>query len=130
MEIKNKYKSPLSMKNLIIKEASFHLDDNGIGDTKIGLNVDHEIKEVDDSIYSVELSVSLDNESNTFSAYVKCSALFNTSNENYSLIKKNAISIMFPYIRSYISLLTTQPGMEPIVLPPINIVALLSENEK
>ena len=28
--------------------------------------------------------------------------------------------IMFPFIRSQVTLLTTQPGMTPIVLPPIN----------
>jgi preprotein translocase subunit SecB len=27
---------------------------------------------------------------------------------------------MFPFIRSQVTLLTTQPGMTPIVLPPIN----------
>jgi preprotein translocase subunit SecB len=37
------------------------------------------------------------------------------------LINKNAVAIMFPYIRSQITLLTSQPEMKPIVIPPINI---------
>ena len=36
------------------------------------------------------------------------------------IIKKNTVAIMFPFVRSQISLLTTQPDMVPIVLPPIN----------
>lgn len=45
------------------------------------------------------------------------------------LIKVNTVAIMFPFIRSQISLLTTQPGLEPILLPPININALM-DSEK
>ena len=46
------------------------------------------------------------------------------------ILKKNTTSIMFPYIRSQISLLTTQPGIHPILIPPINVNALVKdENE-
>ena len=37
-----------------------------------------------------------------------------------NIIKNNTVAIMFPFIRSQVTLLTTQPGMTPIVLPPIN----------
>ena len=37
-----------------------------------------------------------------------------------TIIEKNTIAIMFPFVRSQVSLLTTQPNMVPIVLPPIN----------
>lgn len=45
------------------------------------------------------------------------------------LIKVNTVAIMFPFIRSQISLLTTQPGLEPILLPPININALMDSGK-
>lgn len=41
------------------------------------------------------------------------------------LLKENTLSILFPYLRSQISLLTSQPDMSPIVIPPINIGAVL-----
>ncbi len=41
-----------------------------------------------------------------------------------TLIKYNTLSILFPYIRSQISLITAQPDLSPIVLPPVNIVAM------
>lgn len=41
-----------------------------------------------------------------------------------SLINYNSIAILFPYIRSQISLITAQPDLTPIVLPPVNIVAM------
>ena len=37
------------------------------------------------------------------------------------VLKRNTIAIMFPFIRSQISLLTTQPGLQPIMLQPIDV---------
>ena len=36
---------------------------------------------------------------------------------------------MFPYLRSEVTLLTSQPGMVPIVLPPLNINNLMDKAE-
>lgn len=54
---------------------------------------------------------------------------FNCQSDDISAIafEKNAIAIMFPYIRSQITLLTSQPNLKPIVLPPININALFEK---
>lgn len=41
------------------------------------------------------------------------------------IITKNTMAILFPYLRSQVTLLTAQPDIEPVVLPPININALL-----
>lgn len=38
-----------------------------------------------------------------------------------TLISKNAVAILMPYLRSEVSLLTAQPGMECVVLPAFNI---------
>ena len=37
------------------------------------------------------------------------------------ILKRNTVAIMFPFIRSQISLLTTQPGLQPIMLQPIDV---------
>ena len=60
---------------------------------------------------------------------VKGRAIFSTKQENKDLLEKNTIAIMFPYIRSYISSITTQPGMTPIVLPAMNIVAMINDQK-
>lgn len=44
--------------------------------------------------------------------------------------KINAPAIAFPYLRAYISNLTLQSGFEPVMLPSINFVNLVKENEK
>ncbi len=58
---------------------------------------------------------------------------FSQDNENELLdkdvkkeiITKNTIAILMPYLRSQISLLTSQPNVEPVVLPPFNITKML-----
>lgn len=46
------------------------------------------------------------------------------------LVKLNTVAIIFPFIRSQISLLTTQPGINPIMIQPINLNALIESQEK
>ena len=42
----------------------------------------------------------------------------------WRLIKENGVAILFPYLRSELTLLTTQPGFQPIVLPAVNIAKM------
>ena len=45
------------------------------------------------------------------------------------LISKNTVSILMPYLRSEVSLLTAQPGMECVVLPVFNINKMMEDNQ-
>jgi len=45
-----------------------------------------------------------------------------------ALVTKNAIAILMPYLRSEVSLLTAQPGMECVVLPAFNINKMLKND--
>ena len=51
-------------------------------------------------------------------------AHFSYESDDYSreasIINTNTVAIMFPFIRSQVTLLTSQPGMIPIILPAIN----------
>jgi preprotein translocase subunit SecB len=44
-----------------------------------------------------------------------------------ALVSKNAIAILMPYLRSQVSLLTAQPGVDCVVLPVFNINKMLEE---
>lgn len=44
-----------------------------------------------------------------------------------TLISKNTVAILMPYLRSQVSLLTAQPGVECVVLPAFNINNMLEE---
>ncbi|MCM1218371.1 MAG: protein-export chaperone SecB [Lachnospiraceae bacterium] len=43
------------------------------------------------------------------------------------LLKRNGVAILMPFLRSEATLLTSQPGMEPVVLPVFNINAMIDD---
>lgn len=84
---------------------------------------------LDQEQYEVFLSTTVSDVNETIYVNVKGRSIFSTKQENKNLLEKNTIAIMFPYIRSYISSITTQPGMTPIVLPAMNIVAMINDQK-
>ena len=44
------------------------------------------------------------------------------------LISKNAVAIILPYLRSQLTLATTQPDVDPVILPVINVNKLLQKD--
>src|SRR5690625_1824610 len=45
-----------------------------------------------------------------------------------TMYKKNALAILYPYVRSLISDLSSKGSLDPIRLPPINIAAMVENN--
>lgn len=62
--------------------------------------------------------------------------LYDSTNEvndefiNSTFLKVNAPAILFPFIRSYISTITINAGLEPIILPTINFAAKAAAEKK
>lgn len=67
--------------------------------------------------YTFEISLS-----GFFSLETDCQLTEELKN---SLITKNSVAILMPYLRSEVSLLTAQPDMECVVLPALNINNML-----
>ncbi|MBO5468966.1 MAG: protein-export chaperone SecB [Lachnospiraceae bacterium] len=44
------------------------------------------------------------------------------------LIKNNAVAILMPYLRAEVSLLTSQPEMDCVIMPVFNVNALMEED--
>lgn len=75
-------------------------------------------------------------ETSTGAFEVKCTVLGRfmvlEGQENMSLenfLDHNAPALLFPYVREAISTITLKSGIKPVVLPPINVVALLATQE-
>ena len=63
-----------------------------------------------------------------FEMIVDISGFFEAKNpENF---KANAIAILYPYIRAIVSTYTAVSNISPLILPPINVNAMLKNNEK
>ena len=85
----------------------------------------------DDTKVRIIVDTTVENETQTVVLNVQAVGIFKVDKVDIDeatyehLIKANTVAIIFPFIRSQVSLLTTQPGMTPVIIPPININALI-----
>lgn len=78
---------------------------------ELGVYITHvSIRGIKQDEYEFEVNVS-----GYFSVYGE-----STEEERDYALKHNTVSILFPYLRSKVSDLTSQPGMIPVVLDPTN----------
>lgn len=126
---KEKYESILRMNHVVFDELSFERCGfkNAKGSTdfeiKVGINKLH------DGDYRVAVNIEA-TRTDEYTAHVRISGYFSIDegSENKDLLlKQNAVAILFPYIRSELTLLTTQPETQPIILPVMNIAAMMRD---
>lgn len=128
--------SVLTMEDLFFSQFDFYREENirQFDDDEIKLGFGKNVLYKDEVMtLKIMLQVILDG---AFQLRLTTTGIFKcTSKEiNPSSFEKNAMSILFPYIRSEVTLLTSQPNFKPIIIPPININALyekiLKEDEE
>ena len=121
--------SNLIMKNLaftkIITKRFFSLPDN----VEINGSFDIKYEEVDENEINVFLMYNAKSKKNEIEIEVELQGNFIARDIDDDSVKRyllhvNTIAIMFPYLRSQISLATNQPGFVPIQIPIVNAVAL------
>ena len=130
MEVRSKYESPLVLDKIEIVESTFRKKDEPMDGLELRVQVERNLSKIDDGLFEVLLETTVSDEDEKVFVNVKGRAVFSTQQENMDILEKNTIAIMFPYVRSYISIITTQPGMNPIVLPAMNIVAMVNDQKK
>ena len=126
-----KGKSVLQLDKLVFDEINF----KRLGfssDKKLELKIKSNISQREkDDIYKVTLSIE-GNKPEEYIFEISLTGYFIIVGEVQDelkkvLIRNNAIAILMPYLRSEVSLLTAQPGVDPVVLPPFNINALFTK---
>ncbi len=99
-----------------------------IEDDKLKINIEKSVKS-DDDVYHVQVKLTITHEGGDLDISVTANAVFQISGSTIEnrekVVQENTIAIMFPFIRSEVTLLTSQPGMTPIVLPTINTKKLV-----
>lgn len=126
-------KSILTLQKTVIDKMSFERfsDDVNKIDESGEITFNHKVSQLDELVFRVTLGVCICSEKR-YDIKAQISGIFSIS-EDSTLGKKvmanNTIAILFPYLRSQLSLLTSQPGFEPIILPVMNINALMNDEE-
>lgn len=123
----NKMASQLKMQNLYFSECSIKRALN-ITDNKLSMSLKQQPQKTGEHSYSIAFILTVQNSDHTLDINVCANADFELEAEDYSveeeLIKKNTVAIVFPFIRSQVTLLTSQPNMQPIIIPPINFTTI------
>ncbi len=129
MKLKESTTSILKLNGIHFNELSFKrrdITDSVIDDCELT----RKIVDIDVDNFTVELNFKLS--TSIFEMSISLEGKFNIICEDAlmkeRLKKNNTISILFPYIRSEVTLLTSQPEMTPVIIPPININKLIDES--
>ncbi len=129
MKVRSAYESPLILEKIEITESTFRKKEVSLDELELGVRVEHSVENIGEDEYEIVLNTTVSDENENIYVNVKGKAIFRTQQKNMDMLEKNTIAIMFPYIRSYISIITTQPGMPPIVLPAMNIIAMINDQK-
>lgn len=126
--------SVLSLDKLVFDKIEFKR--SGMkNDNEIEFNLQVLInKKQNEEIYRVTLILT-GNKEKEYALEIALSGYFSfdTSEEldvemKNTMINQNAVAILMPYVRSQVSLLTAQPEVECVVLPPFNIVKMMKND--
>lgn len=123
-------KASFQFNKFIVKKSFIELKEFNISDNP-ELHIDFTPSGVlnrANSTFELELILDIKDISGGISIHVISTGNFrfenidDSNNENYLFL--NAPAIMFPYIRAYISTLTALSGIEPLLLPTLNLSRL------
>lgn len=130
MKLKESTTSILKLNSIHFNELSYKRRDNNdavIDDCELT----RKITDIDQDNFIVELDFKLS--TTIFEVFISLEGTFNIICEDDLMKEKlkmnNTISILFPYIRSEVTLLTSQPEITPVIIPPININKLIDESK-
>lgn len=124
--------SVLQIRPVMFDKLSFERIGNKAADSKIHLEINQKIKKNDESHYTTTILVKAIKEKEfvaTVQISGECTVNENDPNKD-KLVKENAFAILFPYVRSELTLLTAQPETDPIVFPVMNIQAMMERAEQ
>lgn len=133
MQNKDNIHSVLKLKNLVFDKIEFKR--TGFqNDKELELKIQSNISQRQDAeIYKITLIMN-GNKPDEYSFEISLTGFFTIEDDpnitqelKKDLVSKNAIAILMPYLRSEVSLLTAQPGVECAVLPAFNINKMLEK---
>ena len=133
-------KSCLTLKNYIVKTMNFSINENFQFDQNSTISINPEfkrqIRKVDAKTAMVNLGFRISNENNDmpFSIEIDIEGLFHLEDwerqDQLPIISSNAIAILFPYLRTLVSMITANANISPYILPVMNITALFEETKE
>lgn len=109
----------------IVNDSVIRLKDNNISNNfRMNLNLDAETDGTN-PISKLRITIDLSDTNEAISAHVSITGFFESTNcdktQRDLFICHNAPAILFPYIRAYVSCVTSQSGIAPVIIPTVNL---------
>ena len=127
MQISENMLSILKLKALHYKEISFNRIDKAIKKPEMQIEKKTNMLSDDDCEVEIVFNLKYADYNIDISLIGNFTILCEDDNMKKQVIEKNTVSILFPYIRSEVTILTSQPELEPFIIPPLNINNLIDE---
>lgn len=132
-------KSKLRFKDYIVNNIefnnNFNFSDNPV---TIDFEIDSDVNFTNENefLLGLEIEIFREAEKNNYPFNFKAEIIgffeIDTDNqkEKEILSEQNAVAILFPYVRALISTYTSVSNVQPIILPPINVVSYLQQKKQ
>ncbi|MCI8478831.1 MAG: hypothetical protein HFE97_10955 [Oscillospiraceae bacterium] len=130
MIVQSPQESVVKLDRLYVKELSFWRTEAPIDSASLTVEFQRNYRfNETETQCTVELTCTVkDEDDSLLHTDVVICGLFSCEEEDretrLTLLKKNTLAILFPYLRSQICLITSQPDLSPITLPTMNINAV------
>lgn len=118
--------------NIILEELDFKRNPtlNDKKQNNISFSVGIGLSDDEENL-SIKMECSINEKDDGSNFYIKCIMIgFFTQHEKNTNMKLtefarfNGLAMMIPYIREAISNITVKAGLDPVILPPINVTAI------
>ena len=131
--------SKLKFENYLVKEVNFNINSSFENNDKLDLDIDfNQELEIDygqkKAVIVLECNLFRDAIKNNypFELNISMMGFFEFSSELKedeitNMLEVNGTAILFPYLRSIITTITSSMGIQPIILPNMNIVKMIKE---
>lgn len=121
----------LKLKRVYFDEISYQFHADAGADFEYTFNFEKALEEIEKNNYRILLKCNVQDEKNDVELHIEVVGEFvcDLEDEEFrkTLLNENAVAILFPYLRSQICLVTTQPDTTPINLPAINVLSLFGK---
>ena len=127
-----------------MEKASFKLDSYHFSKASLDFNIPNEVElnisfklkgtfDQKNSRYNLNFDVKVEcKETDSVVVNVSCEAYFSFNgkvafNEIPDYFYPNSLAILFPYVRAFVSTISLQANVQPVILPTINLIGLTEE---
>ena len=137
--VQDRANSALLMRDIYFPfiEIKQNKDYSKLGQTQLQVKYGVKMTPLADCLHGKEICITVDifsNADDRIKIHIEAIGVFELQktekmkeDDIEKVFKYNAVAIMLPFVRSQVSLATTQPGVSPVLLQPVDVMKLYQQ---